>query len=193
MKTVLSKFCLAFLLAIGTGSAFAERNLIALDTEFFEFGATVGVVNIEDLTSELTIGLSGTLRATEDFFLQLNYERADISLSSVETSSQGPYSGDRTYKHLNLLLGYNIFQGEVFRAGRSGFSSLYIVGGVGDVEYLNESSFALVYGLGYQMALSRRWNIRLDYRQIHYDFELIDQEEKSTTDSELLLGLTWTF
>lgn len=171
----------------------AYADAPAIDTEFFELGGAAGVLNVKDFTSEMTAGVYTTFRTTENFFLQFNYLQADVSLSAVEKSSQGPFTGSRTYHHLNLLLGYNLFQGEIFRGKYSGLSSLYVVGGVGDTEFLDESSFTYVYGIGYQMALSRRYSLRFDYRNYVYDSIVVDQQENSTNNVHLTVGLGWLF
>lgn len=172
-------------------AAFSDQPKI--DTEFFELGATSGILNVKDFTSELTFGFNTTFKTTENFFLQFNYLQGDISKSSVEQGAQGAYSGDRTYTHFNLLLGYNLFQGEIFRGKFSGLSSLYTVIGVGDTEFLDESNFTYVAGLGYQLALTRRYNLRFDYRNYFYDSVVIDQDETSTTNSHITVGLGWLF
>ena len=194
-----------FLLARKFGTALAAAALLCfanyghcgkapdIDTEFFELGATVGILNVQDFTSEMSLGFSTTFKTTEDFFLQFNYLQADISLSSVEESAQGAFSGDRNYQHFNLLLGYNLFQGEVFRGNNSGLSAFYVVAGVGDTEFLDESNFTYVYGVGYQMALSRRYTLRLDYRNYIYDSIVVDQIENTTTNSHIGVGLAWLF
>lgn len=164
-----------------------------IDTEFFELGFTAGVINIEDFTSEISVGLSSTFRATENFFLQFNWLKTDVSLSSVEESSQGAFTGSRAYQHYNFLLGYNLFQGEIFRGSRSGLSSFYGVIGVGDTEFLDESNFTYVYGLGYQTALSRRYTLRFDYRNYLYDSVVVSEDEKSTVNANFSVGLSWLF
>lgn len=165
-----------------------------LDTEFFEIGLSTGIVTIEDFTSELTKGANITFRATENFFLQFNYLKADVSASDGEsTNSLIVFSGSRDFTHYNVLFGYNLFQGEIFRGGYSGLSSLYLVLGAGDTEFLDEASFTIVYGLGYRMALTRRVMLNFDFRQYNYDFFSTDQDDRSVTNSHLNIGFGWLF
>lgn len=178
---------------LAAGSLQVQAAGLDIDTEFFELGVHTGLLNLQDFTTEPTFGVSGTFRTTEDFFLQFSYLQADISLSAIEESAQGAFTGERTYRHYNLLLGYNLFQGEVFRGTKAGLSSLYLVGGVGDTEFLDEANFTYVYGLGYQMALSRRFNVRLDYRNYVYDTIVVDQNENSVTNSHWGVGVSWVF
>ncbi len=190
LKPVRLKALPLFAICMGAPSVALAAKI---DTEFFELGVTAGMVTIEDFTTEFSYGVSGTFKTTEDFFLQFNGLTSDFTLSSVEESAQGPYSGDRTYRHWNLLLGYNVFQGEVFRGDYAGLASLYVVGGVGDTEFLDESNFTYVYGVGYHMAVSRRYTVRLDYRQTVYDSAVVDQQENTTTNAQLSIGFGWLF
>lgn len=164
-----------------------------IDTEFFELGLTTGVLNIEDFGSELSWGFNTTFKASEDFFLQFNYLRTDVGLSSVEQSPQGAFTGNRTFQHLNLLLGYNLLQGEIFRGDYTGLSSLYLLGGFGDTEFLDEANFTYIAGIGYQMALSRRYTIHFDYHTLVYDSVVIDQQSNRIANTHLAVSLKWLF
>ncbi len=164
-----------------------------IDTEFFEVGVSAGVLDVEDFGSELTMGVYATFRATEDFFLQSNYVQTRVSYSSVESGPQGPFSGNRNYRHYNLLLGYNLFQGEVFRGEYSGLAGLYLVGGVGDTKFMDEANFTYIYGIGYQLSVSRKWTIRVDYHNYQYDSIVIDQLQTKVDNTHLLIGGSYMF
>lgn len=176
-----------------TAGPVAQAAPLSIDNEFFELGLSTGVLDVEDFTSELTFGAYTTFRATESFFLQSNYFQSDVSLSSVERGPQGPFSGDRQYTHFNLLLGYNVFQGEVFKGRYAGLSSLYVLAGVGDTEFLDEANFTYVYGVGYQMALLRRLSLRFDYQHYQYDSIVTDQLENSINNTRFSIGVSWLF
>ncbi len=165
-----------------------------LDTEYFDIGIFTGIINIEDFNSELLYGISATFRASEDFFLQLNYLQADSNLSSYEQSQGQLFSGDdRIFKHYDFLLGYNIFQGEFFSSGnRSNLSALYVVGGVGDTEFGGEGNFSYTLGVGYQVALKRRYIVRADMRDYFYESNLL-LEGKDTHNIQFSIGLSYLF
>lgn len=184
---------LRLLVGVGflTFGSVASADSSDLDTEFFEIGISTGIISVEDFTSELTIGVNATFRATENFFMQFNYFQTDISSSDSEA---GPLlSRKRDFKHYNVLLGYNLFQGEIFKGKYSGLSSFYGILGVGDTEFLGEASFTLIYGVGYRMALTRRLMLNFDLRQYYYDYLNTDEFENSVTNSHLSVGLGWLF
>lgn len=166
-----------------------------INNEVFELGVVVGWVNIADFNSEATLGLAATFKASEDFFLQYNYFQADASPSAYENSQGRLFDGkDRTFRHYDLLLGYNLFQGEFFPTGSTArLSALYLVGGVGDTQFGGESSFTYTAGVGYQVALSRRLILRMDYRSYIYTSNLITDENKTVNSNQLSSSLSFLF
>ncbi len=166
-----------------------------LNREVFELGMFAGVLNIGDFNSEWVVGLSASFQASEDFFLQYNYLQTDADLSSFEQSQGQYFSGnDRKFVHYDLLVGYNLFQGEIYpEDGRADLSSFYIVGGVGDTRFGGEASFTITVGVGYQFALTRSFIFRADYRNYIYESALIRGKETTTNNSQFSVGLNYLF
>jgi len=160
--------------------AAGKGKKLRLNNEFFEFGVHAGVINIQDFTSELTLGVSATFSASENFFLQYNYLAADVSLSTFEEVPGGGLffqGNDRLFRHYDLLLGYNLLQSEFFVAdGYNTIGSLYTVIGVGDTNFGDEDRFTTTIGIGYKIGLTRRWKLRIDFRDYIYRSSLIRQD-----------------
>ncbi len=165
-----------------------------IDTEYFDAGISLGILNIEDFGSEFTAGVNLTFNATENFFMQMNYLQANADESSFELSQGNLFSGgDRNFKHYDFLVGYNLFQGEhFFSEGKANLSSLYVVAGVGDTEFGGEGSFTYTTGIGYQFAIQRSVIIRLDFRDYIYKTNIIG-EDKTTHNTQLGLGISYLF
>lgn len=165
-------------------------------TEFIDAGLSLGIMTIEDFPSEFTWGLSLTFQATEDFFLQVNYDQAsDVSLSSAEQSQGelGTQGESRDFVHYDLLLGFNLFHGEFFNQSNSAdLSSLYLVAGVGETEFIGESRFTYTLGIGYQVALKRDYIVRFDVRDYIYKSSLI-QEDNTTNNLRFSAGFSYFF
>lgn len=184
---LLSPFYWLFLLSFSsltwaqTDSAFSKADI---DSEFLEVGVNAGVVNIEDFPSELSYGFNIKFRATEDVFLQLNLVQAgEVDLSSAEKQGEAELTsgGSRDFLHYNMLVGYNIFQGEFFTAkSNANLSSLYFVGGVGETEFLEESNFTYILGLGYKVAFNRNYIFSFDVRQYLYESAVTTGGEEKT-------------
>ncbi|GAB1258767.1 hypothetical protein NBRC116494_32690 [Aurantivibrio plasticivorans] len=168
---------------------------IDIEREVFELGAFVGIINIGDFSSELAYGITGEFQASEDFFLQYNFLQTDVDLSSFELSQTPYFTGDdRTYRHYDLLVGYKVFHGEMYPSkGKANLSSLYIVGGVGDTQFGDEERFTYTLGVGYQIALSRNYKFRADYRHYFYDSSIIQTEEKTRQSGFFSVGLNYLF
>lgn len=186
----LGKLLTGFALFGATGLA----NAAGMDNEFVDIGVFAGVLNIQDFSSEYTVGANVTFKATEDFFLQFNYLQADTELSSYEKSQGQLFSGDdRTFQHYDLLVGYNLLQAEFLPVAASpGYASLYLVGGVGDTAFGGEQSFTYTVGAGYQIAFARNYIVRLDYRDYFYSSNLIT-EGKTVHNGSISLGISYLF
>lgn len=196
-------FLAALLGACLTGASLAGAQVqaqeqpqnIRIDQDVFELGLFTGIINIGDFGSEWAVGISAVFQASEDFFLQYNYMQADTDLSAFEQSQGAYFSGDdRTFSHYDLLVGYKIFQGEMYPGeGKENLSSLYLVGGVGDTQFGDEESFTYTLGIGYQIALSRRYVLHADYRNYIYESSLIRSEETTTTNGQFSVGINYLF
>lgn len=201
LKACRRLFCVALLLA--SGLAFAadddteKKTGLDIGSELFDIGILFGTINIEDFTSEQVVGLNITFKATEDFFLQYNYVQTEISESSWEVGADYNFNlgDDRTFTHYDLLIGYNIFQGEFFAAKeKSHLSNFYVVAGVGDTDFGGEQNFTYTYGFGYQVEFFRRFLVRADYRDYMFESSLIiGDEEEMLHNTQISLGIGYLF
>lgn len=166
-----------------------------LNQEVFELGVFTGILNIGDFGSEWAVGISANFQASEDFFLQYNYLQAEAELSSYEKSTVSYFSGsDRDFVHYDLLVGYNLFQGEMYPdLGAANLSSLYIIGGVGDTRFGDEANFTITYGVGYKVAFARKYVMHIDYRSYLYESSLVRDEEETTQSSMFGVGVNYLF
>ena len=180
-----------------------EADSLDINNEVFELGIFGGIINIENFTSEFAPGISATFRASEDFFIQYTYLQADVGLTAVESSSWDEVSQTHTFKylgkdrkftHYDLLVGYNLFQGEFFPAqAQANLSTLYLVAGVGDTEFGKESSMTYTLGIGYQIALSRRFGLHIDFRDYIYKSGLVTENSKNVSVTQISTGLKFSF
>lgn len=178
-----------------TASAGNLSDGSTINSEVFELGVAAGVINIADFNSEVTFGLSATFRASEDFFLQGNLFQVDARASSYELSQGKLFDGeDRTFRHYDLLLGYNVYQGEFFsQDAEARLSALYLVAGVGDTQFGGEGNFTYTLGMGYQIAVTRRLIWRVDYRGYIYTSDLITDEDRTVGSTHFSSGLSFLF
>lgn len=170
----------------------APEHKVDIDTEFFELGAFVGFINIEDFTSEEVYGIRSAFHATEDIFLEFNYATASVSESSFEKKTNA-ITEDRDYTYYNFLFGYKIFPGEVFPSAKSSsISSFHLVAGVGHTEFGGEENFTYAIGLGYRVALTQQivWNV--DVRNYIYTSNLT-KDDGSVHNIDFTSGISYLF
>ena len=164
-----------------------------IDTEFFEVGAYIGLLSIEDFGSSTVTGVKGSFHATEDFFLQFNYGQAEAGKSSLEDFNNENFFNDREYKYYNLLVGYNIFPGETFVSQSHTFNSaFYLVGGAGNTDFGGDNHFTFTLGSGYRIILRDWLTVNIDFRDHSFDSEVIGSK-KRTHNLEFSTGVTAFF
>lgn len=190
-----SLFCAPALLAQEESSG--SMDISDINNEVISVGVFAGIVNVQDFTSEFAPGLSATFRASEDFFIQYNYLEFDVSLSSYESyeGSSGPFftGDDRTFRHYDLLIGYNLFQGEFFPSPTASLSTLYTVAGVGNTEFGGESKLTYTLGLGYEVALTRKISAHIDFRDYIYQSSLVSDEKRMVHTTQISIGAKYWF
>ena len=164
-----------------------------IDTEFFEVGAYIGLLSIEDFGSSSVTGLKASFHATEDFFLQFNYGQAEAGKSSLEDFNNENFFNNREYKYYNLLVGYNIFPGETFVSQSLTFNSaFYLVGGAGNTDFGNDNHFTFTLGSGYRIILRDWLTVNIDFRDHSFESEVIGSK-KRTHNLEFSTGVTAFF
>ena len=176
-----------------------ERRVIqrsAIDTEDFEVGPFAGIISIQDFESELVYGVRAAWHVTEDFFFEANYGVSEGDLTSYEKLSGGaPLFDDseRDYSYYNLNLGWNVLPGEVFIFDDYAFKSdLYLIGGVGNTDFLGDNWFTVNIGIGYRLLLNDSFAWRVDVRDHIYDRDAFGTEE-TVNNIEWTTGVTFFF
>lgn len=167
-----------------------------IDDESFEFGLYAGVINIDNFGSEPVIGFKASYFTTEDLFLQLNYGMSKAGRTSAEElfpEFNLLTDDERDYTYYNILVGYNIFPGEVFMTSKLAFnSSIYLVGGVGNTDFAGEDNFTTTLGTGYRIILRDWLTWHVDFRDHIFKSDIINESEV-THNLELSTGMTLFF
>lgn len=172
-----------------------DINESEIDSEDFEVGLYVGVISIEDFSSDTLIGARLAYHINEDFFVEANYGQAEAGQTSFEILSGGaPFLTDeeREYRYYNIGLGYNL-NGEVFLTRNLVFNSAtYFTLGAGSTEFGGDDRFTLSLGAGYRLLLTDYFALHFDVRDHIFNSEIIG-EEKSTHNIEYGIGATFFF
>ncbi len=176
-----------------------ERRTITeadIDSEDFEVGAFVGVMGIEDFGSNVVYGVRASYHATEDFFFEAAAGATRADETSYETLSGGAQlltDSQRDLYYYNLSLGYNVLPGESFIGSRHAFNSaLYLVAGVGNTEFADDSHFTYSVGAGYRFLLNDWVALHLDFKDHIFESDLLGTD-KYTHNLEGTVGLSMFF
>jgi len=176
-----------------------ERRTITeadIDSEDFEVGAFAGVMSIEDFGSNAVYGVRGDYHITEDFFAELGVGATRAGKTSYETLSGGAQvltSDQRDLYYYNLSLGYNILPGESFFGATHAFNSaLYLIAGVGNTEFADNSHFTVNVGAGYRFLVNDWLALHIDFKDHIFDSDLLGTD-KTTHNLEGTLGLSAFF
>lgn len=189
------------------GQAAEERPLIEpdiqprrvyedlIDTENFEVGFNVGVLNIEDFGSPMMFALRGAYHLNEYLFVEANAGVADGEETSFEKLTGNSLISDdeRTYAFYNLALGYNILPGEAYFGSDYAFNTnFYLVGGMGATNFAGDSRLTTTLGAGYQVLLTDWLSLRVDMRQHIFEID-VTGEAKNTVNTQFTGGLSLFF
>jgi len=159
-----------------------------------EVGAYVGILSVQGFGTKPSAGLRLGYHVTEDFFIEGTYGRSKVSDESYRRLGIPLFSSEVIpLTYYNLSVGVNLFPGEVF-VGRDWAmtSAVYLVGGVGNIKFNNESHVAYDFGIGIRV-LPRDWlSARFEIRDHMFSSDLLGKNEL-THNFEMTLGLAAYF
>lgn len=167
-----------------------------IDTEDFEIGAYFGIKSVEDFETNSVYGARLAYHVSENFFVEGTYGSTDVGETSFEKLSGGApilTSSGREYTYYDLSAGYNILPGEVFFGRNRAFSSaLYVLAGVGNTDFADDSHFTVVFGAGYRMLLKDWLATHITVRDHLFSSDVLG-ESKTSHNIEMTLSLTAFF
>ena len=161
----------------------------------FEVGLFVGSYATENFGTSAVTGLRAGYHLTEDFFVEGAYGRTKVSDESYRQILPGGIfvNETETLSYYNLSVGYNVLPGEVFiGAKRAKATALYVIGGVGSTDFVDQKRQTINVGFGWRMLFNDRSSVRLDLRDHIYSLDILG-ERKSTQNIEVSLGLSLFF
>jgi outer membrane beta-barrel protein len=155
-----------------------------------EAGAYLGILSVQGFGTKPSAGLRLGYHVTEDFFLEGTYGRSKVSDESYRVLGIPIFSSEVVpLTYYNLSVGVNLFPGEVF-VGKDWAmtSAVYLVGGVGNIKFANESHIAYDFGIGIRV-LPKDWlSARFEIRDHMFSSDLLGKNQL-THNFEMTLGL----
>ena len=167
-----------------------------IDTENFEIGAFVGVLNIEDFESSLLYGGKLTYHLSESFFFEAGVgfaEGGETSFEKLAGNVEVLTDSERDYSYYSINLGYNVLPGEAFLTENYAFNTnFYLIAGAGATDFAGDTRFTLNAGAGYQVLLTDSVAVQIGVRQHYYRIDVLGAE-KTSMNTEVSTGLSVFF
>lgn len=165
-----------------------------IDATDVEIGVYTGILSVEDFGAESSTGYRVAYHLTEDFFIEALYGHSTVSDQSFYNLALPIFPQrevDLTYYHASI--GLNLFPGEVF-IGRNWAltSAVYIIGGIGNVNFLSEDNTAYNFGFGIRLLPVDWLSMRLEMRDHIFESDLLGKKEFKH-NFELTFGLSGYF
>ncbi|MEM9622566.1 MAG: outer membrane beta-barrel domain-containing protein [Pseudomonadota bacterium] len=167
-----------------------------IDSENFEIGINAGIMHFEDFGSDTSTSIRLAYHVSEQFFIEGVYGRSKLGQTSFELLSGGaPLLTDeeRDVTYYNVSIGWNIFPGEAFVAGRWAFKGgLYLIAGAGSTEFGGDDVFTINAGAGYRFIATDWLALHVNVRDHYFESDLLGSNE-AKHNIEFSGGLTFFF
>jgi len=165
-----------------------------INVDDIEVGVYGGILSVQDFGSNAVIEGRLTYHVTEDFFIEGTYGRSKVSDESFRHVGIPIFTQpqtDLTYYHLSV--GYNLFPGEIFFGKNWAMTSaVYLIGGVGNVDFNDENNTAFNFGIGIRV-LPKDWlALRAEMRDMLFQSDILGNNEIKH-NFQLMLGVAVYF
>ena len=173
-----------------------EIKVAKIDADNIEIGGYYGSLSIEDFGTNAVWGITAAYHVTEDLFFQGSYGRSTAGKTSYETlggNVQLLTPSERRFTYYSLSLGYNIFPGEVYIGRKLAMNSgLYVLGGIGSVDFAGDQRFTVNFGAGYRLLPTDWLAIHIDVQDRVFQSDLLGSD-KLVNNLSAGIGLTVFF
>ncbi len=151
-----------------------------IDAGDFELALFVGSLSIEDFGVSLSQSVNLSFQVTPWGFIEGSYGQSTAELSSYERLSGAARfmdDNDRLLSYYFMALGVNLMPGEAFWGRRAYNTSLYVVGGLGSVNFAGDDRSSVMYGVGYRLLLNDWLGVHLNVRGYLFDMDLLGEQK----------------
>jgi outer membrane beta-barrel protein len=144
-----------------------------------EIGAFVGILSVQDFGAKPSAGLRLGYHVTEDFFLEGTYGRSTVSDQSYRRLGIAIFNSEEVpLTYYSLSVGWNLFPGEVFLGKNWAMTSaVYLVGGVGNVNFNSENHVTYNFGIGIRVLPVDWFSMRFEMRDQMFTSDLLGKNE----------------
>jgi outer membrane beta-barrel protein len=144
-----------------------DVRLSEIEAQNIELGVFFGVLSIENFGSQAMYGIRAAYHITELFFIEGVSGQSSITDQVLRSEGVSPvFSSDKeNIDFYNLSIGFNLFSGETFFAGKWALnSSGYVKAGAGSIDLVVDDKLTFNLGIGIRFVIN-------DYLAFHVDME----------------------
>jgi len=166
----------------------------AFEAEDFEVSAGLGMLAVEDFGSEPLLALRLAYQVTGEIFVEAGAGVSQVADSSFRRIGLPLFPNEEEpLVYYQLSVGYKLLPAELFPAPRRAWiGDLYLIGGVGSVEFADEEEFAFSAGIGWRLLPWRRVSLRVEMRDLMFESDLLGENELKH-NLELTAGVGFYF
>ena len=144
-----------------------------MDTESIEIGWLGGVYAMDNFSSSFIYGARIAYHLTEDVFFESAVGMTKVNQDKFVNVTGRPLVDDEDVIYWNISAGYNLFPGQIFAThNRTIYSTLFIIGGIGQTRFDSENHFTFNIGAGIKVFITDWLDLRLDFRDHIFETDI---------------------
>ncbi len=166
----------------------------ARDTEHFEVGAYTGMLSVENFNTNPSYGVSLKYYFNEKVYIEGNIGSSQTKQSNGEQGDT--LNPDRDFSYITASGAYQIFKGRAFWGKKRKYNAgLYVVGGLEQVDFAEDTETGVVIGLSYKALLTDSMSFNVDFRDhiVNQELERVNGPTSLSHNIELTAGLSFFF
>jgi len=168
-----------------------SANPAALDTEHFELGLFTGLLSVEDFNTNPVIGASLRYYLNEKFLIEGSIGTSETKRANTEGNQD--FNPERDFSYFSVSAGYQFVKGRSFWGKKRKYNTgLYVLGGLEQVDFADESNTGIVIGVSYKTILTDYLTINLDFKDHIVKRDFIG-DDKMTQNIEISFGVNTIF
>lgn len=164
-----------------------------LDTERFELGPYAGVYSPDGFGASAVFGLRLTYHVNEDIAFEASYAMSRVDQTAFQRLTGRSLLVNDDLSYWSVGASYDLFPGQIFLTRKRTINStIYLVGGLGQVTMDDRNHFSVNMGTGFKIFVTDWFNVRPDLR-LHVFETDVTGEKKATYNLEGTIALAVFF
>lgn len=169
----------------------ASANPAALDTEHFEVGFYTGLMSVEDFNTNPVFGASLRYYINEKFLVEGSVGTSETERANTEGNLD--FNPERDFSYVSISGGYQFLKGRSFWGKKRKYNTgLYVLGGIEQVDFADETNTGFVIGVSYKTVLTDWLTINFDLKDHIVSRDFIG-DSKTTQNTEMIFGINTIF